>query len=78
MKYVNLLIQKLATRSVEGPVDMNQYFTWVSTYPFRPFRITVTQQLSLLEKAGLMVTDHNRSHRRHDVRPARGRPRKRV
>ncbi|KAK0506872.1 hypothetical protein JMJ35_010726 [Cladonia borealis] len=30
MKYVNLLIQKLAARSVEGPVDMNQYFTWTT------------------------------------------------
>ena len=39
MKYVNLLIQKLAARSVEGPVDMNQYFTWVSTYPF-PVAVT--------------------------------------
>ena len=40
MKYVNLLIQKLATRSAEGPVDMNRYFTWVGFYPFL---ITITQ-----------------------------------
>ena len=75
MKYVNLLIQKLATRSAGGPVDMNQYFTWVSTYPFP---ITVTQRLPLLEKAGLTVIDHNRSHRRHDVWPGRRRPRKGI
>ena len=74
MKYVNLLMQKLAARSVEGPVDVNKYFQWVgdahSSFQF-------LRLLPSMEQAGLTATDHARSHCRGDFWPAGGRYRNR-
>lgn len=48
IKYANLLVRKLATRSAEAPLDLNQWFEWVRLLLDQHPKLTVQTTLDLI------------------------------